>query len=242
MINQTPKKTLIIDIETVGDNFDEMDDISKEMLTRWIRKESESDEEYEERLDELKNGLGFSPLTGQVVAIGTLDCEKGNGAVYYQAPESSLKESSFGEVKLKPMSEKEMLEKFWEVSGHFQEFVTFNGRPFDLPFIFIRSAIHGVKATKNLMANRYLTSQPYDCKHIDLLDQLTFYGSVRKKGSLHLWCRAFGIKSPKSEGITGDDVSKLFRNGEYKKIAEYNVGDLVATKELFRYWNDYLKF
>lgn len=242
MPNQTSKKTLIIDIETVGENFEEMDDISKEVLTRWIKKESESDEEYNERLNELKDGLGFSPLTGQIVAIGTMDYERGNGAVYYQAPGEQLQESNFGEVKLQPTSEKEMLEKFWEVAGYFQEFVTFNGRGFDLPFVFIRSAIHGVKVTKNLMANRYLSSQPYDAKHIDLLDQLTFYGSVRRKGGLHLWCRAFGIKSPKSDGITGDDVSKLFCSGEYKKIAEYNVGDLIATKELFRYWNDYLKF
>jgi hypothetical protein len=90
------------------------------------------------------------------------------------------------------------------------------------------------------MSNRYLGSQ-YGIKHIDLLDQLSFYGAVRRKGSLHLYCRTFGIKSPKINGITGDDVGRLFENGEYKKIAEYNSGDLLATVELYKVWKEYIQ-
>ena len=39
---------------------------------------------------------------------------------------------------------------------------------FDCPFLMMRSAILGVKPTRNLMPNRYYMT------HIDLLDQLTF--------------------------------------------------------------------
>jgi hypothetical protein len=59
---------------------------------------------------------------------------------------------------------------------------------------------------------------------------------------LHTWSRAFGIESPKSQGITGDDVGALFKEGKFLEIARYNVGDLRATKKLYEYWDKYLCF
>jgi len=233
---------LIFDIETIGENFEGLDETTQDVLTKWIKKESSDEDEYEESLKELKDGLGFSPLTGEIVAIGVLDCEKNKGAVYFQAPDSNLAESEENNIKFKPMIEKEMLENFWSGAKNYQEFVSFNGRCFDVPFLMIRSAIHGIRPTKDLMHGRYLYQQLPEARHIDLLDQLTFYGAVRKKGNLHLWSRAFGIKSPKSEGITGDDVGRLFKEKKFLEIAKYNVGDLRATKELYDYWNNYIRF
>jgi hypothetical protein len=92
------------------------------------------------------------------------------------------------------------------------------------------------------MSNRYLNSQWSGARHIDLQDQLTFYGAVRRKGSLHLWSRAFGIKSPKAGGISGEDVGRLFREKKFLDIARYNVDDLKATKGLYDFWKSYLKF
>jgi hypothetical protein len=57
-----------------------------------------------------------------------------------------------------------------------------------------------------------------------------------------MWCKTFGIKSPKEEGVTGYEVNDLFKQGQYLDIAKYCVGDLYATKELFYYWKDYMKF
>lgn len=233
---------LIFDIETIGEDFDELDKTTKESLTRWIKKESESEEEYKIALEDLKTGLGFSPLTGQVVAIGVLDVEKDKGAVYYQNPDNPSEVTEENGIKLQAMPEEEMLEKFWAGAEHYDEFVSFNGRAFDVPFLMVRSAVHGIRPSKDLMSNRYLSMQKYSAKHIDLLDQFTFYGAVRKKGNLHLWSRAFGIKSPKEEGITGEDVGKLFREKKFLDIARYNIGDLRATKELFEYWDKYLRF
>ena len=176
------------------------------------------------------------------MAIGILDYEKDKAVVCFQAPGVGLSESEENGVVFKPMTEKEMLENFWNGAKHYDEFVSFNGRTFDVPFLMIRSAIHGVRPSKDLMRGRYLYQQVAGASHIDLLDQLTFYGAVRRKGSLHLWSRAFGIKSPKSEGITGDDVGPLFKDKKFLEIAKYNVGDLEATKELYKYWDKYLRF
>lgn len=232
---------LIFDIETVGEIFDELDPATRDVLTKWIKKDSESENEYIKALEELKSGLGFSPLTGQIVVIGVLDYDKNQGVVYFQTPGSDSEEFQEGNIIFKPSTEKEMLESFWKGAEKYNEFITFNGRGFDAPFLMIRSAIHKIKATKDLMSNRYLNSQKFGAVHVDLFDQLTFYGAVRRKGGLHLWCRAFGITSPKAQGVTGDDVAQLFKEKKYKEIARYNVGDLIATKELYDYWKNYVK-
>lgn len=268
---------LIFDIETIGVDFDSLDKTTQENLTRWIKKESSSEDEYKQELQELKNGLGFSPLTGEIVVIGVLDCQKNQGVVYFQAPEhiiikkttsdgkeiislekeeaaqSRTERSSgarqapgenIGEFKednfiFKQATEKEMLEKFWQGAKEYGEFIGFNSRGFDVPFLMTRSVVHGIKPTRNLMEGRYLYQQR-DAKHIDLQDQLTFYGATRKRGSLHLWSRLFNIKSPKSGGVTGDDVGRLFKEKKFLEIAKYNAGDLKATKELYEKWNVYL--
>lgn len=76
LILQNYMSTLIFDIETVGKDFDAVDDTTQAVLTRWIKHEAASDEDYATALADLKNGLGFSPLTGQIVAIGVSDGER----------------------------------------------------------------------------------------------------------------------------------------------------------------------
>ncbi len=233
---------LIFDIETIGEDFDSLDETTQEVLTRWIKKESANDKEYQTALEDFKKGLGFSPLTGEIVVIGILDCEKDQGVVCFQAPGEKIKEFEEDGIRFKQMTEKEMLENFWKGAREYQEFISFNGRRFDVPFLVVRSAVHKVKPTKDLMSNRYLTSQRFDAKHIDLFDQLNFYGAVQRRGNLHLWSRVFGIKSPKAEGISGNDVTKLFKEKKFLEIARYNIRDLKATKELYEVWNEYIRF
>ena len=234
--------TLIFDIETVGEDFDALDLATQDALTRWIKREAKSEGEYEHALGDVKSGLGFSPLTGRIVAIGVLDDERDKGAVYFDTNGVAVSDREEKGMKLKAMGEKEMLENFWRGVAEYDSFVSFNGRGFDVPFLMIRSAVHNIRPSKDLMSNRYLESQDYKSKHIDLLDQLSFYGAMRRKGSLHLWCRIFGIESPKISGITGDDIKRLFEEGRYEDIARYNAGDLRATRALYHHWKKYLAF
>ncbi|NWF75764.1 MAG: ribonuclease H-like domain-containing protein [Nitrospirae bacterium] len=219
---------IIIDIETVGKDFESLDRPIQEYLLRYAESEDEK--------DEIKDRLSFYPLTAEIVTIGLLDPDKNKGFVFYQTKGDPLLPFEEDSVQYETGTEKEILEKFWHLIPTYNQIITFNGRSFDCPFILIRSAIHKIKPNKELIPNRYSDS------HIDLLDQLTFFGVSRRKFSLDMWCRAFGIKSPKEDGITGYEIKDLFKKGRFLDIARYCVGDLKATAQLLSIWENYIKF
>jgi 3'-5' exonuclease len=219
---------VIFDIETAGADFDSLDPAVQEYLVKWA-----ANEEEEERI---KDSLSFYPLTGEIVAIGMLNPDTCKGAVFFQAPAETHPIFEEDGIRYESGTEKDILEKFWTTVKAYDQIVTFNGRAFDCPFITIRSAVHRIKPTRNLMPYRYS-----DKDHIDLFDQLSFYGASKRKFPLDMWCRVFGIKSPKEEGITGYDVKNLFQSGRYADIAKYCAGDLKATKEVLLIWENYIR-
>lgn len=230
--------TLVFDIETVGETWNTLDAATQQVLTRWIFRTIKNSDERAVALKDLEESLGFSPLTGMIVAIGLYDVERRQGVVYYQG-DTETPDYEVGEFLIKSRSEKEMLEDFWEGAKMYDTFVTFNGRGFDVPFLNLRSTIQEIRPTHNLMEGRYLYQQKL-VRHVDLQDQLTFYGAMQKRPSLHLFCRAFGIESPKTGGVVGDDVAKLFSEKKFRDIAEYNARDVIATTELYKRWLKYL--
>lgn len=231
-------RTLVFDIETVGEQWDSLDETTHAVLARWIDRSARTPDEREVQMRDLREGLGFSPLTGSIVAIGLYDLELRTGVVYYVHDEV-VADVPHGDFVLKVRSEREMLEDFWEGARSYDTFVTFNGRGFDVPFLNLRSAIHGIRPAYDLMDGRYLYQQKL-VRHVDLQDQLTFYGAMSRRPSLHLFCRAFGIESPKVSGVAGDDVAELFRMKKFGDIARYNAGDVCATAALYEKWLAYL--
>jgi|SRR5208283_1151710 len=219
---------IIVDIETVGADFDSLDPSTQDYLLKWAGSEEDT--------LRVKESLSFYPLTAEIVAIGMLNPDSHKGVVYFQAHGEPLAPFEEGGIRFESGTEREILENFWTSIKPYAQFVTFNGRGFDCPFIMIRSAVNKIRPSKDLMPNRYSGS------HIDLLDQLTFYGTLKRRFSLDMWCKTFNIKSPKSEGITGHEVKDIFRSGRYLDIARYCAGDLIATKELFLIWEGYIKF
>ncbi len=232
--------TLIFDIETVGERWEGLDTATQQTLTRWVERTARDETEKLARIKDVQAGLGFSPLTGIVVSIAVYDLERGQGAVYYQGNPETEPEFTRGDFIYKQRDETTMLSDFWEGARSYDTFVTFNGRCFDVPFLLHRSVSRGVQPSIDLMRRRYLSQQvpPY---HIDLQDELTFYGAMTRRPSLHLFCRAYGIESPKTDEMSGDAVAELYQQGKYRQIAEYNAADVVATTELYRRWDTYLR-
>ena len=219
---------VIFDIETLAFPFASLDEEQQEYLTKFAKTD-------EERADAILR-LNLLPFTAQVLAIGMLNPDSSRGKVFYQGPGEQTRVSDDGLVEFVPLAERDILEEFWASLAHYGQVVTFNGRAFDGPFIMLRSAMLGVRTTRNLVPYRYSTAE-----HCDLLEQLTFYGAFRKF-NLDFYCKGFGIKSPKSEGITGLDLGELYRAGRYSEIAEYCMRDVKATAELFSRWQSFLSF
>ena len=217
---------VVIDIETLGYELESFDEVQQEYLLKF------SDTE-EKKLEAIQK-LSLYPTTSQIITIGMLNPDTGHGKILFQSETKIDEMSNDGAVHFLSGTESELLSIFWEDLAHYEQFITFNGRGFDCPFLMLRSAMLGIHPTRNLMPYRY------DSKiHCDLLEQLTFYGALRKF-NLDFYCKSFGIESPKSHGITGLDLKGLFEKKRFKEIADYNLGDLKATAELFLRWDTFL--
>ncbi len=219
---------IVFDIETVGEDFEVLDDTSKEYFLKFAENDAEK--------EEAKNSLSFYPVTAQIVAIGMIEVETERGFVFFQNGKNPAEKFKEGPIQFISGTEKEIISYFWQQLKEYSHFITFNGRVFDCPFIMIRSAVNQVRSVKNLCPYRYNAAP-----HVDLADQLSFYDALRRKFSLHMWCRAFGIESPKINGMTGLQVKDYYKEGRYVDIARYCLGDIQATKKLFEYWDKYLK-
>lgn len=156
------------------------------------------------------------PVTARLACIGILNPASDQGTCFYDNNETTV------------------LREFWKIAPKYQRIVTFNGRAFDIPFIIARSAMLGViPSRRDLVGNRF-SAFP----HCDLLDQFTFYGATRKF-PMHVYCRAFGIDSPKKDGMDGSKIGELYAAGEMGKIVAYNTDDLKGTAALFKVWQKF---
>lgn len=229
--------TLIFDIETVGKNWDDIPEATQYALTKWIGQQPRSDEEKERLSEDVKDRLGLSPFTGDIISLAMYDVERRQGAVYFVA-DGSVTDYQDGEWKYKVRTEVELLEDFWESCRSYDTFVTFNGRAFDVPFLLHRSIITGVRPTIELARERFLTKQsaPY---HVDLLDEFSFYGAMQRRPSLQLLCDAYGIEYGK-HGMGGEDVAECFAKSKFRDIAEKNAADVTATATLYDLFKQHL--
>ncbi len=235
------KKKLVFDIEMVGEDFDAMDPLTQADLMKALPDPKLEPTKYEVELAELKRKLVFSPLTGKIIAIGVYDPDTNKGAVYYDAGGKTPDDEEIEDIKYVAMTEAEMLVKFWALAEVHDEFISFFGRRSDVPYMMIRSAIHGIRPTRDLTSNRYNNMAAPSATHYDLSELLTFNGLAMYRGSLHRWCRAFGIDTPKTDEMSGDKVGQAYADGKYLEIAQYNSLDLKATAALYNHWERYFK-
>ena len=77
-----------------------------------------------------------------------------------------------------------------------------------------------------------------ECAGIFIL--FTSADGAARRFNLDFYCKAFGLESPKSHGITGADVNSLLAAGRYRDIAEYCLRDVKATVCLYQIWKERL--
>jgi hypothetical protein len=233
--------TLVFDIETTAQPIENFDDAQQEYLFREAEKIAD-ETASEKKRGEIQQMFSLWPLTSQVVCIAMLNAETQRGQSLFVADDFEEVEEENAAVKFIPCAdETELLAQFWEVAKKYDSIVTFNGRGFDVPFIYLRSALLNVPISKkNWLGYRYAVEP-----HCDLAEQFTFYsvggqGGAARRFNLDFYCKAFGIESPKSHGVTGMDVKDLMAAGKFRDIAEYCLRDVRATVELYKIWKERL--
>ena len=213
--------TVVIDIETAGQPWESLDDAQR----TYLEKNARSDEER----SKLPETLSLWPLTGKIIVVAMFNPDSGRGKIWYEKTDGRAEEISADKrFTFIGDSEPAFLAEFWKAMRRFQRFVTFNGRGIDGPFLMIRSAALGVTVTRNLVGYRY-SLRP----HTDLLEALSFFGASRK-WNLDFACKAFGVESPKEQGMDGFSVGPYYRAGRLREIANYCRRDVEATAGLFQ--------
>lgn len=204
-----------VDIETAGPaDWTAVDQPTRDYLReRWGRNDRLSHLAEQPDAEASASQCALEPGMARVVAVGVWSVEKDRGV--------ALVEGRDGD-------EATILNEFWTKVPDRCRIITFNGRTFDGPVLMIRCAQLGIPCPLDLVGYRYDISQ-----RCDLLDVLTFMGASRATYSLDYWTRRFGVESPKN-GVSGGDVGRLHAAGEYDVIADYLMGDLRATAELFK--------
>jgi 3'-5' exonuclease len=236
---------LVFDIETTALPLEKFDAGQTEYLFR----EADNLPDPAQRLArqaEIHRFFSLWPLTGQVVCIAMSNVDSFRSKVLFltgnikTAPPETADLPKAAEF-VPCATEAELLTEFWEVAVRYESIITFNGRGFDVPFIYLRSAVLNVRISRRDWLGYRFQIEP----HCDLLEQLTFYGVSGRDGAarrfnLDFYCKAFGIPSPKSHGITGMDVGRLMAEGRGWEVAEYCLGDVQATVKLYNIWKERL--
>lgn len=229
--------SLVFDIETAALPLEQFDEAQQEYLFRPAEKLTDPEEKARRR-EEIERMMNLWPLTSQVVCIAMVNPESKRGQVLFIAADFEEKAADDDRVEFVTcMDEAELLTAFWDVVRSYDQVITFNGRGFDVPFLYLRSALLNVPISCKKWLGYRFAVEP----HCDLAEQLSFYGVSGREGAarkfnLDFYCRAFGIESPKAQGVTGLDVGDLLRQGRYREIADYCLRDVDATVQLYEIW------
>ncbi len=120
----------------------------------------------------------------------------------------------------------------WEIYGK-PQWVTFNGRSFDLPIMELAAFRYGVSAAQwfkndgyRSPRNRFTTEA-----HLDLQELLTNYGAARCNGGLNLIAQL--VKKPGKMDLRGDQVQQQYDDGKLTEISDYCRCDVLDTYFIF---------
>lgn len=203
--------TLVLDIETIGQREEEVPERALDYLKRGLERDRPAPEELDRRYEELVSRFGLDPTTGRIVVVGIVDAD------------------SEAEHVFAASSEPELLTQFWSFIAETspERIVTFNGKRFDVPYLNVRSAIHGLTPPATLDAEPGSRHSHFDVREV--LES----GDRRRRGGLDYFCAVFGIPSPKIE-MAGADVAAAHEQGRLDDIIRYCLADCRATLALYQ--------
>lgn len=175
--------------------------------------------------------------TPEYCMIAAMACASGSGevAVWINSsivsPEGNDIQASVATVKF--ADEAELLDAWWSLAQQHKALVGFNIVHFDLPVIFTRSILLGVKP------RRMIDTTPWKGDVIDLYAKRFPKGNSDKQrpGKLKSLAKVLGIDVPAGD-CDGSQVEQLAKESP-GKLAEYVASDIVVTRALHQMYRGY---
>lgn len=127
--------------------------------------------------------------------------------------------------------EADLLRDIWDALGQLEVvnpvWVGHYVGEFDLKFLYHRSVIHGIEPSYRLGPD----NKPW-APHIRDTSYM-WTGDARSGISLDKLATILGLRSPK-ELADGSEVWEMVKSGDYQGLAEYNRGDTLTTREVYK--------
>lgn len=209
---------LFIDIETVP-IVETFDGLNEELALCYQRKfghelENNSPGKFDCFEDHYLNKAALFAEFGKIVCV----------SMGYVANDKISVKSFYGDDEKRILTD--TILTFEKASG----LVAHNGKDFDYPWLCRRMMINGLRLPSLLQIQNL---KPWEIKLEDTSEMWKF-GQFQHRSSLSLMCNVFGLPSPK-KGMDGSQVSEVFyREKNWKKIADYCEGDVVALINVYR--------
>lgn len=195
---------LFLDIETLPCEEGKKEEVIKLLQT----KNGAAAEVTEEIIEKLYRDTSFEGTFGRICCIG-----------YIKEDGRLIKGVLRGD-------EKEILAEFWKLVKDVNLFIGHNLMEFDLPFIYKRSVILGVKPTLNLPFIRYRSFPIFDT-----MKEWNKWG-YGKSTSLDTLAKVLGFPSSKDE-MNGSMVWDYYKQGKVEEICKYCMKDVELTRRVF---------
>jgi predicted PolB exonuclease-like 3'-5' exonuclease len=162
----------------------------------------------------------FDGGMGQIVCIGYAFDDGAVNALSVPslsaADESSLLQCFFADLQ----------KAYSGTSGTRPVLIGHNSNAFDVPFIWKRAIVHGIKPP------HWFPRDPKPWGE-STFDTMTQWSGVKDRISMDKLCRVLGIPG-KGDGPTGADVWPMVRDGKIDEVAEYCRADVERTRAIYK--------
>lgn len=204
--------TLFFDLETIPAD-ETVVDLVREQFER--RSRSATSTKREVTFEEYLHGTSLDPNFGRILCIGYAIDDAPATTIHPPSPE--------GYGGASGDSERDVLAEFWSTAERATILVGHNAVSFDVPFLWKRSILHGVKPLLNL-------DDPSLVADTMLIWDMRM---PRKHTSLDLLAKLLGIPTSKTE-MHGAEVYDYYRAGKLDAIYQYCQRDVEVTRDVYR--------
>lgn len=191
---------LFLDIETIP-SADEHKEKHLEILR--LKNTGKND-------DEIHEWTSFEGTFGRICCIGI------------------IKENTSGILQKSVFTgdEREILTQFWQTARDVNRFIGHNIWGFDLPFIYKRSIINGVKPRLDISFARY--------RNIPIYDTMCEWElwNLNRAQKLDTLAKALGLPTSKDE-MDGSMVWQYYKDGKIAEISTYCMKDVELTRKVY---------